>query len=169
MSDGQFDLFAGIGITPARQLPPDAKPAGPSPASLDDVALLEAIPASGLADGPPLAAESGRRRLVAAIPVLEDYCRRFAGFGVQRALPEQVAVLDALAAIGGREAARSVARIIGRCWVQGPTLASAVAAAAGLGSLLSADIVAALLRLPIPQSAATPAGWRIAGQRAPRY
>jgi len=80
MSDGQFDLFAGIGITPARQLPPDAKPAGPSPASLDDVALLEAIPASGLADGPPLAAESGRRRLVAAIPVLEDYCRRFAGF-----------------------------------------------------------------------------------------
>ena len=52
------------------------------------------------------AAEAGRRRLDAAIPVLEDYCRRFAGFGVHRALPEQIAALEALASIGGKAAAR---------------------------------------------------------------
>jgi HEAT repeat protein len=146
VSDGQLDLFSEFGIPPVRPAPADARSPGPPPADLDDAALLAAIPASGLADGPPLAAEAGRRRLGAAIPVLEDYCRRFAGFGVQRALPEQVAALDALAAIGGQEAARSVARIIGRGWVQGPTLATAVADAARLGSQLPADIVAALLR-----------------------
>ena len=146
MSDGQLDLFSGSGISPERTTPAAARPPDPSPSELDDAALLAAIPASGLADGPPLAAEAGRRRLGAAIPVLEDYCRRFAGFGVQRTLPEQVASLDALAAIGGQEAARSVARIIGRGWVQGPTLATAVAAAARLRSHLPADIVAALLR-----------------------
>ena len=146
MSDGQLDLFSGSGISPTRTAPADARSPGPSPADLDDAALLEAIPASGLTDGPPRVAEAGRRRLGAAIPVLEDYCRRFAGFGMQHALPEQIAALDALAAIGGQEAARSVARIIGRGWVQGPTLASAVAAAVRLGSHLPADIVAALLR-----------------------
>ena len=146
MSDGQLDLFSGSGFPPARPVPAVARPPGRSPADLNDAALLAAIPASGLADGPPLAAEAGRRRLGAAIPVLEDYCRRFAGFGVQHALPEQVAALEALAAIGGQEAARSVARIIGRGWVQGPTLPSAVAAAVRLRSQLPTDIVAALLR-----------------------
>ncbi len=81
-----------------------------------------------------------------AMQVLEDYCRRFAGFGTRHALPEQVAALDALAAIGGQEAARSLARVIGRGWVQGPTLATAVAAAARLRSHLQADVVATLLR-----------------------
>ena len=146
VSDGQLDLFSGSGFSPAGSVPAAAKPAGLAPADLDDGALVAAIPASGRADGPPLAAEAGRRRLGAAIPVLEDYCRRFAGFGVQHALPEQVAALDALAVIGGQEAARSVARIIGRGWVQGPTLATAVAAAARLRSQLPTDIVSALLR-----------------------
>jgi len=146
VSDGQLDLFAGSGSPPARPAPAAAKPAGLSPADLNDAALLAAIPAAGRADGPQLAAEVGRRRLGAAVPVLEDYCRRFAGFGLQHPLPEQVAALQALAAVGGQEAARSVARIIGRGWVQGPTLATGVAAAERLGSHLPADIVAALLR-----------------------
>ena len=146
MSDGQLDLFSGSGFPPARPVQAAAIPAGISPADLDDAALLAAIPTSGRAEGPPLAAEAGRRRLGAAIRVLEDYCRRFAGFGVQHALPEQVAALEALAAIGGQEAARSVARIIGRGWVQGPTLATAVAAAARLRWQLPMDIVAVLLR-----------------------
>ena len=150
MSDGQLDLFSGSGIPPATQAPAVGRPPRPSPAELDDAALLAAIPASGLADGPSLAAEAGRRRLAPAIPVLEDYCRRFAGFGTQRTLSEQVAALDALTAIGGNAAAHSVAQIIGRGWVQGPTLASAVTAAARLGSHLPADIVLALLRHPDP-------------------
>jgi hypothetical protein len=62
------------------------------------------------------------------------------------ALPEQIAVLDALAAVGGPEAARSVARTLSRGWVQGPTLTTAVATAAQLGSHLRTDTVLALLR-----------------------
>lgn len=146
MSDGQLDLFAGSGISPARQPPPAPRPLAPPPSDLDDAALLAAIPASGLLDGPALAREAGRRRIQAAIPVLEAYCRRFAGFGLAHPLPEQGAALDALAAIGGPDAAASVAHIISRGWVQGPTLANAVAAAARLSSRLPADIVLPLLR-----------------------
>jgi hypothetical protein len=144
--DGQLDLFAGSGFLPATQPAPLARPPVIAPAELDDAALLAAIPASGLADGPPLAAEAGRRRLVTAVPVLEDYCRRFAGFGMSRALPEQVAALEAVATIGGPKAAESVARIIVQRWVQGPTVTSAAAAAARLRSRLPEDTVLTLLR-----------------------
>ncbi len=146
MPDGQLDLFSGSGLPAPRQAPPVAVPPIADPAQLDDAALLEAIPKSGIADGPSLVAEAGRRRLAAAIPVLEDYCRRFAGFGTQHVLPEQVAALDALAAIGGPAAAPSVARIIERGWVQGPTLTTAVAAAVRLRSHLTTDAVLTLLR-----------------------
>jgi HEAT repeats len=146
MSDEQLDLFSGSGVPPPAHAVPEARPLRTSPAELNDADLLASIPGSVLAGGPSLAAEAGRRRLATAIPVLEDYCHRFAGFGTQRALPEQIAALDALAAIGGPEAARSVARIISRGWVQGPTLATAVAAAAQLGSHLRTDTVLALLR-----------------------
>ncbi|HEY2620216.1 MAG TPA: HEAT repeat domain-containing protein [Acetobacteraceae bacterium] len=146
MSDGQLDLFSRSGVPPPAQAPPVERRPRPVPAELDDADLLAAIPASVLTDGPLLAAEAGRRGLAAAIPILEDYCRRFAGFGMQRALPEQIAALNALAAIGGPEAALGVARIIDRGWVQGPTLATAVAAATQLGSHLPAQTVLALLR-----------------------
>ena len=43
------------------------------------------------ADGPALALEAGRRGLVTAVPALEELCRRFAGFGLERAVPERVA------------------------------------------------------------------------------
>lgn len=144
--DGQLDLFSGSGFLPATQPAPLARHSVVAPAELDDAALLAAIPASGVADGPSLAAEAGRRRLANAIPVLEGYCRRFAGYGMNRALPEQVAALDALAAIGGPDAARIVAQIMVRGWVQGPAVASAAAAAARLKSRLPADAVLALLR-----------------------
>jgi hypothetical protein len=68
---------------------------------LGDEALIAGITGAGLTDAPSLAAEAGRRRLAAVIPALEGVCRRFAGFGLERAIPEQVAALEALAAIGG--------------------------------------------------------------------
>jgi hypothetical protein len=144
--DRQLDLFSGSGIPPARQVPSVAGRHFVSPTDLDDAALLAAIPVSGIADGPVLATEAGRRGLDAAVPVLADYCRRFAGFGTEHALPEQVAALGALAAIGGSHAADAVARIIGSAWVQGPTLANAVAAAAQLRSRMPTGVVLALLR-----------------------
>ena len=91
VSDRQLDLFSGSGIAPVRRASPATTSPGPSPAERDDAALLAAIPASHLSDGPALAAEAGRRGLHAAIPMLEAYCRRFAGFGARRILPEQVA------------------------------------------------------------------------------
>jgi hypothetical protein len=71
---------------------------------LDDDALIAAIPSVSLGDCRSLAAEAARRRLVGAIAALEALCRRFKGFGMERAIPEQMAVLEALVGIGGSEA-----------------------------------------------------------------
>ncbi|MCE3250747.1 MAG: uncharacterized protein K0R41_4572, partial [Geminicoccaceae bacterium] len=113
---------------------------------LDDAALIAALlPRAGAADGAALALEAGRRGLVTAVSALEELCRRFAGFGLERAVPEQVAALEALAMIGGGVAARAVAGIIAKGAVQGPALTVAVAAAASLGSELPAEVVLGLL------------------------
>jgi hypothetical protein len=44
-----------------------------------------------------LAAEVVARRLVAAVPALEELCRRFKGFGRLHPVREQLTALDALA------------------------------------------------------------------------
>ena len=144
MSGQQLDLFSPP-VAEADRKPAPLPPRRPA-ATLDDSQLLAAIPAAGLADGPALVLEAGRRRLGSAIPLLERLCRRFSGFGVDRAVPEQAAALEALAMIGGVDAAGVVARLIARRVVLGPTLAVAVAAAARLGASLPADVVAALLK-----------------------
>jgi hypothetical protein len=145
----QLDLFSAAGIpsTTAATAKREATP----PSDLDAAALIAAIPSAGLADAPALAIEVGRRGLVAAVPALEELCRRFAGFGVDRAVPEQVAALEALAMIGGREAARAVARLIVRGAVLGPSLELAVAVAAHLGSDLPVGVVLALMRHAEPR------------------
>jgi hypothetical protein len=114
-------------------------------ADLDDGALIAAIPGAGLAEAPTLAAEAGRRGLVAAVPALEQLCLRFAGFGLEGMVPEQVAGLQALALIGGSEAAQTVARLIAKAVVQGPTRKVAVKVAAQLESALPVETVLALL------------------------
>jgi len=113
---------------------------------MDDEELIAAIPESSLADCCILAAEAGRRRLSAAVPALATLCRRFAGFGSRRAVSEQAAAFESLAAIGGRHAAHVVSEMIERAVVQGPTLQNAVRAAAQLGSPLSPDALRKLLR-----------------------
>jgi hypothetical protein len=146
----QLDLFA----TPAVRLeivrPPVDAGAPPSLAEISDDALVAAIPGSGLSTGPALAAEAGRRRLAAAVPALEALCARFCGFGLERAVPEQAAAIEALRAIGGQNAAQAVARLITRSIVQGPGLRGAVTAAAELRSNLPTAIVSSLLRHPDP-------------------
>jgi hypothetical protein len=116
------------------------------PEDLDDAALIAAIPRSSLGECHALVAEAGRRRLAAAVPALESLCRRFRGFGLHDAVPEQVAALTGLAALGGRDATAAVARIIVDDVVQGPGLASAISAAAELRAILPAETVAVLLR-----------------------
>ncbi len=143
--DQQLDLFSDAGVAVEQLLPPRTGPP-PSATDMDDAALIAAIPGANLADSSVLAAEAGRRGLAAAVPALAALCRRFAGFGIVRAVPEQVAALEGLATIGGRDAADAVAQMIERAVVQGPALNVAVSAAARLRSTLSADVLRSLLR-----------------------
>ena len=66
---------------------------------LDDERLIAALRNAGIRESVALMAEAGRRRLASAVPALEALCRRFAGFGGDRIVPEQAAAIDALAAI----------------------------------------------------------------------
>jgi HEAT repeat protein len=143
--DQQLDLFSGAPAGVQRGLPRAAeRPLAPE--RMDDDALIGAIGGSTLDHSVALAAEAGRRRLAAAVPALAVLCRRFAGFGIHRLVPEQAAALCGLAMIGSREAAQAVASMLERAVVQGPTLAVAVDAAAQLRSVLSVEALQALLR-----------------------
>jgi HEAT repeat protein len=147
----QLDLFRYV-PAPAEPPPSDAVarpvvgPDGIEPDGIEDEELLAALPHARLADSVALAAEAGRRRMTAAIPALEALCRRFAGFGADRIVPEQAAAIDALAQIGGADAAQVLARLIARRTVQGPCLQRAVGAAARLGAKLPPGTVMELLR-----------------------
>src|SRR6266850_2452519 len=137
----QLDLFSVSTGPPERDVA--ARTTEPVIAcdTLDDDSLLAAIPNACIRESVALVTEAGRRRLAAAIPVLEGLCRRFAGFGADRIVPEQAAALDALVMIGGNDAARVVARLIDRRAVQGPSLRKAVSAAAGLRARLRAGML----------------------------
>ncbi len=95
--------------------------------------------AAGVATCRALAEEAGRRRLVAAVPALEALCRRFKGFGLLHTVPEQIAALQGLVAIGGAEAAATVLRFVIDGVVLGPGLSAAIAAAATLQCRLPPD------------------------------
>jgi hypothetical protein len=147
----QLDLFRHV-PAPVEPSPSDEVPRPViGPDSLEDEELLAALPHAGLADSVALTAEAGRRRLPAAIPVLEALCCRFAGFGADRIVPEQAAAIDALAQIDGADAAQALARLIARKTVQGPCLQRTVGAAARLGAKLPAGTVMELLRHDDPQ------------------
>lgn len=146
MSEQQLDLFSARGLAPEDHIPVSAKPYQPVPSNLDDATLIEALPVVCLGDCIALCAEAGRRRLIAAIPVLEALCRRFKGFGLEHAVPEQVAALHAFTAIGAREGADAVGRILVENVVQGPALYDAVLAAFRLGCLLPHTVSRVLLQ-----------------------
>jgi HEAT repeat protein len=150
MEEYQLDLFAHRGTAMERSLSPGARCAL-LPAECDDESLVAAIPQSTLAESCALAAEAGRRRLATAVPALAALCRSFTGFGTRRIIPEQVAAIEALTIIGGREAACAVAEMIERAVVQGPGLQRAVRAAARLGSALSPRALCQLLQHPEPR------------------
>ena len=146
----QLDLFSARGALAEAPEPAASRRRAVAPGDLDDRAVIAAIPGANLAEAQALTAEAARRRLRAAIPALEALCSRFAGFGVERSVSEQAAALSALSVIGGVEAAQTIARMIVRGVVQGPTLKDAVAAAAQLNARLPTEIVLALLRQPDP-------------------
>jgi hypothetical protein len=143
MTAQQLDLFAvDRGDVNARGS--RAEPAL-DPTQLTDEALIAALPDAGLSAASGLAAEAARRRLARAASSLERLCRRLTGFGADRLVPEQVAALEALADIGGEAARQVVARLVAHRTVQGLTLATALNAAARLGSSLPPSRLAELL------------------------
>ena len=144
----QLDLFADRPPTQGSSNAPPAQRLAPE--SLSDAALIAALPDAVLADACALAAEAGRRRLNGAVTALVTLCNRFVGFGVDRKVAEQAAALEALAAIGGPDASRSVGQMIAKGIVQGPTLAVAVTAASQLGVIFPPGVALMLLRHSIP-------------------
>jgi hypothetical protein len=147
----QLDLFSRRAAPRDQQLPEATIRPAIRWETLDDDCLVAGLGDAGIRESIALIAEIGRRRLAAAIPALEALCRRFAGFGLDRVLPEQAAALDALSAIGGSDAARAVARLIAKGVVQGPSLQRAVSAAARLRAKLPAALVLELLGHRDPQ------------------
>jgi hypothetical protein len=150
MPQRQLDLFDGAGFQPDRTVPAEPERPRLTPSALDDEALIVAIQRAPLADCHALAAEAGQRRLARAVPALEALCRRFKGFGVEHAIPEQTAALHGLALIGGRDSAQAVARIIAEQVVQGPGLRAAAGVAAEIGSNIPSVVVASFLQHPDP-------------------
>jgi hypothetical protein len=142
----QLDLF---GDRPELDRPSEGAPATPiAPEGLSDKDLISAIPDVTLADALAMTAEAGKRRLSAAVPALTALCNRFVGYGAGAVVPEQVAALDALGAIGGQDAAHAVSRLIAKRIVQGPTLVTALTVASQLGVVLLGDVALNLLRDP---------------------
>ena len=150
MDDKQLNLFS-VPASPAKPTLPPAHRVPIVATELADDALIAAISSAGFAEIVDLIREAGRRKLVAAIPTLKEICRLFAGFGIDRPVPEQVVVMEALAAIGGTEAAKVVADAISRAEVTGPTLMDAMRTAAQLGAVMPTMVLAKLLRDDNPQ------------------
>jgi len=150
-SDRQFDIFK------AKERPAEWDHPGSQPRQvvgcdeLDDSTLVAALTRAGIRDCVALAAEAGQRRLATAIPTLDTVCRRHAGFGAERIVPEQAAAVDALAMIGGPDASLTLARLIVQRVVQGPCLQRSVAAAARLGAKLPSGRVVELLHHDDPK------------------
>jgi hypothetical protein len=142
----QLDLFSAAGIPVSDDATAAPNPPHLAPGNLDDATLAASLSTAHLADCRALCAEVCRRKLTTAIPALEALCRRFKGFGLEHAVPEQIAALSALAAINTPEAAAAVSRIIADSVVQGPGLHDAVDAALHLGCRLPPAISVALLR-----------------------
>lgn len=146
----QLDLFAAGGVRPTAVA--DGWHREPvHVAELSDAELIESIPSAGLSNCIALTEEAAHRGLRAAVPALEALCRRFRGFGLHRAVPEQISSLQALAAIGGTDAAAAVRRLIATQVVQGPGLCEAVRAAASLRCRLPEDVAVVVLRHADPE------------------
>jgi HEAT repeat protein len=146
MSDQQPDLFTYHGNHGERLSPETPRTPPIALATLDDAALITAIPTAGLIDAPAFAEEAGNRKLAAAVPALEGLCNRFTAFGTDHPVPEQIAAVRALAAIGGPGAAQAVTRLLTRRVISGPGLRVAVAAAVELRCTLPPALQSALLR-----------------------
>ncbi|MDE0455963.1 MAG: hypothetical protein OXI15_01600 [Chromatiales bacterium] len=142
----QLDLFAERGRMMARRVPePMAPPAAAPMETLSDDNLLESIEKAGPSSIEALCSEVVSRSLEVAVPALEALWRRFAGFGVEKPLREQLAVLETLARLAGADARSALRAIVLSKGLPASLLPAASQAAASAGLALPAAFVGPLL------------------------
>src|ERR1700677_3784956 len=143
----QLDLFSGAGVSPLPETEAHSIDRAPlDPSRLSDTDLIAALPRARQNEASGLAREAARRELPDAVPALEALGRRFAGFGLDREVTEQVAAFSGLVSLGGQAAAEAVTRLIVSAAVRGPGVRAALEAACGLGCRLPPERVAGFLR-----------------------
>ncbi len=80
--------------------------------SLSDDKLLARLDRAGSSEAVALLREISERGLTAGVPVLHRLWKRFSGFGVRAPLPEQLAVLCALARLNTDSACQSLREVL---------------------------------------------------------
>ncbi|MCY4550792.1 MAG: hypothetical protein OXC28_20710 [Defluviicoccus sp.] len=109
----QPDLFDARGRADAGHPPePPVRSAVLAPASMTDDGLIERLADARPPDIDALCHEIAARSLAAAVSALEALWRRFHGFGIDRPLREQRAVLGTLTRLDGPESRRALRRIV---------------------------------------------------------
>lgn len=142
----QPDLFAERGTVRARRVPePMASPAAAPVETLSDDDLLESAEKAGPSNIEAVCSEIVSRSLEQAVPALKALWRRFAGFGVETPLREQLAVLDTLARLGDTDAHSTLREIVLSKSLPASLLPAASRAAASAGLALPAAFVGPLL------------------------
>ena len=143
----QLDLFAERGGVEPRHSPQTAASSAPAPAvdTLSDDDLLELIPDAGPSNVETVCREVVSRSLQAAVPALEALWRRFLGFGIEKPLPEQLAVIDTLARLGSADARAALRRIVLWKGLPASLLPTALQTAVFAGLALPATFVTPLL------------------------
>ncbi len=142
----QPDLFAERGRVTPRHVPkPEASSSATPVETLTDDELLALVPKAGPSHIEAVCSEIVSRSLEAAVPALEALWRRFAGFGIETPLREQIAVLETLARLGGAEVRWALRRIVLSKALPALLLPAALQAAAKTGLTLPAGFVESLL------------------------
>src|SRR5215510_8209471 len=106
MNPEQLDFFRDFGAAAVTPLVAASARSTIDVAALDDDGLVAALASADPTDSLPLVTEAALRRLAAAVPLLLSLCRRHAGYGARRPIPEQIAALNALHAIDVVDGAR---------------------------------------------------------------
>ena len=142
----QPDLFDARGRADVRRAPErPARTAAPAPALLADDELIARLADAGPSDIDALCREIAARSPAAAVPALEALWRRFHGFGIDRPLGEQCAVLETLARLSGAEARAALRRIVLSPGLPASLLPAALRAAADAGLVVPAPFVSGFL------------------------
>ena len=146
---GQLDLFAERGaVTPRHTQNPLSSTSATSATPVErltDDELLERIPNAGPSDVDGVCTEVVSRSLDAAVPALEALWRRFAGFGIEKPLAEQRAVVDTLARLRCADAHSALRRIVLSRALPASQLPAALQAAALARLALPAAFVGSFL------------------------